>query len=390
MSRIRFAWARARHPRRFRLPASRARTGTISSRSWSRRWRACPRWRPPASSSSSTGRNRSRRTATSSSARRRKCRSFYVGAGFNAFGIAIRRRRGARAGRVDRRRRAAHGPVAGRHPALRPPSIVRTHWVLHAHARGLRQALHDGLAVRRVSRAAGPLRMSPLYQRLKDQGACFGEKLGWERPNWFAPPGRRAEGCLYLRPAELVRRTSARSTGVPRARRAVRPDSLRQVPADRHATPRRALHWICANDVGKPPGSLTYTQMLNARGGIECDLTVARLRRGRVLHRHRHGLRHARLRLDSPQHPAGLRGRHAGRRHIGLLRAGADGPESARRAGAGDSTRTCPTRPSRSAHGARSTIAGAPVRALRVTYVGELGWELHIPVESARRRLRRA
>ena len=38
-----------------------------------------------------------------------------------------------------------------------------------------------------------------------------------------------------------------------------------------------ALSWICANDVAKPPGSLTYTQMLNARGGIECDLTVARL-----------------------------------------------------------------------------------------------------------------
>ena len=38
-----------------------------------------------------------------------------------------------------------------------------------------------------------------------------------------------------------------------------------------------ALSWICANDVAKPPGALTYTQMLNARGGIECDLTVARL-----------------------------------------------------------------------------------------------------------------
>ena len=38
-----------------------------------------------------------------------------------------------------------------------------------------------------------------------------------------------------------------------------------------------ALSWICANDVAKPPGTLTYTQMLNARGGIECDLTVARL-----------------------------------------------------------------------------------------------------------------
>ncbi len=53
-----------------------------------------------------------------------------------------------------------------------------------------------------------------------------------------------------------------------------------------------ALEWICANDVARAPGRLTYTQLLNTRGGIECDLTVARLGRGQVLHRHRHRLPH--------------------------------------------------------------------------------------------------
>jgi sarcosine dehydrogenase len=55
----------------------------------------------------------------------------------------------------------------------------------------------------------------------------------------------------------------------------------------------QALQWICANDVGRPPGRLTYTQMLNRKGGIECDLTVARHGARRFLHRHRHRLRHA-------------------------------------------------------------------------------------------------
>ena len=65
----------------------------------------------------------------------------------------IRRRRRAGAGRVDRRRRAAHGLVAGRHPPLRPPPSSERLGA-HAHARGLRQALHDGLAVRGVSQRA--------------------------------------------------------------------------------------------------------------------------------------------------------------------------------------------------------------------------------------------
>ena len=59
----------------------------------------------------------------------------------------------------------------------------------HPHAGGLRQALRHGLAVRGAPISGRPLRRSPLYERLQEQGACFGEKLGWERPNWFAGPG---------------------------------------------------------------------------------------------------------------------------------------------------------------------------------------------------------
>ena len=64
-----------------------------------------------------------------------------------------------------------------------------------------------------------------------------------------------------------------------------------------------ALQWLCANDVDKPVGAVTYTQMLDAGGGIQCDVTVARTARARVPDRHRHRLRHPRLRLDRTQHP---------------------------------------------------------------------------------------
>ena len=122
-----------------------------------------------------------------------------------------------------------------------------------------------------------PLRRSPLYDSLKAQGAVFGEKLGWERPNWFAAEGEEPRDIYSLWPAELVRGGRAASTA-PAARRrscSTRPPSPRFMVTGRDAE--AALSWICANDVAKAPGSLTYTQMLNRKGGIECDLTVARL-----------------------------------------------------------------------------------------------------------------
>ena len=83
------------------------------------------------------------------------------------------------------------------------------------------------------------------------------------------------------------------------------------------------LQRLCANDVDRPVGSITYTQMLNRRGGIECDFTVTRLARGPIPDRHRDRVRQPRPRLD-PEAAAGRRrpGRAGPRRHVGarLLR----------------------------------------------------------------------
>ena len=235
-----------------------------------------PACRRPASSSSSTALKASRPTGISSSAKLLRCAAFIVGAGFNAFGIAA----GGGAGMV-----LAEWVAKGDPPYdLWPVDIRRfgrnhldTSWVrtrtLEAYAK------HYTMAWPFEEHHSGrPLRRSPLYDKLKAQGACFGEKLGWERPNWFADlaSGEKPEDIQSYERANWFDAVG-REHKAARERVAVFDQTsfakFQLIGQDAEA----ALSWICANDVAKPPGHLVYTQMLNDRGGIECDLTVARL-----------------------------------------------------------------------------------------------------------------
>ena len=303
---------------------------------------------------------------------------FFVGAGFNPFGIAS----GGGAGKV-----LAEWIAGGEPPYdLWPVDIRRfgrnhqdVEWVrartLQAYAR------HYTIAYPAEEFTTGrKLRRSPLYATLQAQGAVFGEKLGWERPNWFAAPGEAAEDrYTYKRPNWF--------TAVAREHQAVRERvgvfdqtsfaKFMVVGRDAEA----ALSWICANDVAKKPGSLTYTQMLNSRGGIEADLTVARLSEtefyivtgtGFATHDadwiRRNipaGLDAHLLDVTSANATLSLMGPLA--RHV-LEKLTSDDVSNAAFP-FGQCRRLC--------------VAGAPVLALRVTYVGELGWELHIPTEFA-------
>ena len=143
-----------------------------------------------------------------------------------------------------------------------------------------------------------------------------------------------------------------------------------------------ALSWLCANDVAKPPGSLVYTQMLNRRGGIECDLTVARLADDRFYIVTGTGFATHDFDWISRNIPDGLDA-HLVDVHQRPWRAVADGPARPRGAGGGDRRRDLTTTAFPFGTWRELLVAGAPVRALRVTYVGELGWELHVPVEFA-------
>ena len=128
--------------------------------------------------------------------------------------------------------------------------------------------------------SARPLRLSPTYQRLTELGCAFGEKSGWERPNWFesnAAAGDEATAPARLGRAALVagdRRGGARH---PERGRPLRRDELRQ-DRDQRARGRSPSCSACATTrwTGRS-GRITYTQMLNRRGGIECDFTVTRL-----------------------------------------------------------------------------------------------------------------
>src|SRR5271165_6061045 len=183
---------------------------------------------------------------------------FFVGAGFNAFGIAS----GGGAGM------ALAEWVAGGEPPydLWPVDIRRfgrnhqdVDWV---RARTLEAyGKHYTIAWPHEEFTTGrPLRRSPLYATLKAQGAVFGEKLGWERPNWFAAPGEVAEDqYTYKRPNWFA--AVAREHQAVRERVGVfdQTSFAKFMLVGRDAA--AALSWICGNDVAKKSGSLTYTQM---------------------------------------------------------------------------------------------------------------------------------
>ena len=129
-------------------------------------------------------------------------------------------------------------------------------------------------------RSAGrPLRLSPAYDRLVRLGAVFGEKSGWERANWFEP--NAAHGDESLRPRGWAGKLW--SPAVAAEHRACREavavfDESSFAKIDVSGPGAAAfLERMCANRVAREVGAVTYTQMLNGRGGIECDFTVTRL-----------------------------------------------------------------------------------------------------------------
>src|SRR5207253_22031 len=135
--------------------------------------------------------------------------------------------------------------------------------------------------------AGRPLRVSPVYSRLADLGAAFGEKSGWERVNWFEPNGTR--GDQSLRPHGWAGQLWSPAIGV--EHRACREaaaifdfTSFAKIEV-RGSRAAEFLESLADNRVARDVGALTYTQMLNEGGGIECDFTVTRLgeRRFRVI-----------------------------------------------------------------------------------------------------------
>jgi len=228
--------------------------------------------------------------------------------------------------------------------------------------------------------SARPLRTSPPYDRLVALGAVFGEKAGWERPNWFkSNEGSEPRGPVpggWIRhnwsPAIAMEHIATReSAGI------FDFSSFSKFDVQGRGA-LHALQWLTDNDLDKPPGAVTYTQMLNPRGGVECDLTITRLKpdhffivTGSAFGVHDFAWIRAHLPDDGSVQARDVTTELA---CIGLW--GPRAREILQSVTEDDVTNSgFPYMTYRTLD-----VAGTKVRALRVTYVGELGWELYMPI----------
>ncbi len=228
--------------------------------------------------------------------------------------------------------------------------------------------------------SARPLRRSPVYDQLEAAGALFGSKMGWERANVFAPAGTAARlSYTWAKPDWLDwsdREQLASRNGVAifdqtsfGKLRIQRPDA------------ERVLQWLCTADVAVPAGRAVYTGMLNERGGYEADVTVTRLGAADYL-----------LVTGSTSVVRDLDwiGRHLSSQDrvdvsdvsSSLAVFGVMGPRSRqllqKLSNADLSGEAFCFGTSREVE-----LGHATVRATRISYVGELGWELYVPTELA-------
>ncbi len=303
-------------------------------------------------------------------------KNVYVATGFNSIGIQS----SGGAGLVlSKWIKNGHPPmdVAGMdirriHPFQSVKAYVRDRV---SESLGLLYAMH--WPYRQAETARG-VRRSPLYPYTKDLGAVFGEVNGWERPNWYARDGVKPEyeysygrqnwfPCADYEAKQLMTNCAF----------------FDQTSFAKYSVEGRdacaVLNRISANNVDVEPGRIVYTQWLNERGGIEADLTVTRLEENKFLV----------VTGAAPQtrDMAWLKRHTPADAHCvatditsGLPMIAIMGPKSRalleKVSGADLSNAAFPFGTSKEIE-----VGYARVRASRITYVGELGWELYIPTE---------
>lgn len=236
----------------------------------------------------------------------------------------------------------------------------------------------DHFPYRQMATARG-VRRSPLHEHLKSQGAVFGEVAGWERANWFAWHGQAAEYRYSWKRQNWFDNARAEHMAVRSGVGLFDMTSFGKIRVEGRGAC-AFLNRLCANEIDVAVGRIVYTQMLNARGGIESDLTVTRLSETAFLL----VVPGATLQRDL----AWLR-RHVGDAFAVITDVTAAeavlcvmGPQARQVLG-----RVSPADLSNAAHPfgtAREIEIGMGLaRAHRVTYVGELGWEVYVPTEQA-------
>ena len=235
--------------------------------------------------------------------------------------------------------------------------------------------------------AGRPLRRSPAYPRLVELECTFGEKSGWERPNWFERNARDASGVLAAtRPRGWAGEHWSDAIGAEalacRDRAAIFDETSFSKMMLSGPGAVAFLERICANRIDREIGSVIYTQLCNDGGGVECDLTATRLApdrfmlvTGTAFGNHDLGWIRKQLERSPPEHTV-----HASDATSAYACFGVWGPRA--RDVIAPLTASSLDNAAFPYLTAREISVGAvPVVALRVTYVGELGWELYCPSE---------
>ncbi len=305
-------------------------------------------------------------------------RRYYVGAGFCSGGIAA----AGGAGRA-----LAQWIVDDRAPMDLWQADIRRFAPFHADPTFLRARASEVVGVHyfvafpnREFESGRELRKSPIYGRLEAKRACFGAKMGWERANWFAPAGVEPHTVYSFGRQNWFPYVAAEHRAAREAVAVFDQTSFAKflLEGDDAET---VLQHLCANDVAVRPGRMVYTGMLNDRGGYESDLTVTRLRDDAYfivsgsaqttrdacwIRRHvPAGARAAVTDVTEAYAVLAVMGPRA-RALIGRL-TDADLDNDA-----------FPFATSREIR-----VGPVLVRASRITYVGELGWELYVPADVA-------
>ncbi len=307
-------------------------------------------------------------------------RNHFVLAGFSIFGIVL----GGGAGRyaaewivdgqpsldmweLDVRR---FGPYAAAEPYLLDKALD---------VYGHEYAIHYPHQERPVGR---PLKTDPLYDRLLERGAVMGFRFGWERPLWFAPEGVEPVDELTFRTPNWQEHVAAECRAV-RERVGVLDQASFAKYEVRGPGAAAFLDRLCANALPNGDGRIVVTQMLTERGGIECDLTLTRLAPDRFyvvsaaateVHDlawiERHLPEDGSVTLENVTARTGVL-TVVGPRSRELLQALTDDDLS---------NDAFPWMNAR-----RIRLGSVPeVLAMRISYEGELGWELHLPIEYLR------
>ena len=223
--------------------------------------------------------------------------------------------------------------------------------------------------------SARNIRQSPLYDTLKEQGASYGSKAGWERPNFFIPKGEKLEETLTFRRPNWFERVAEEHKAVRERVGLIDQSSFSKFRISGSGA-LQALQRLAVSDMDKAPGKIIYTQFLNERAGIEADLTITRsgeddfyLVTGSAFGVHDRCWIEGHIPSDGSvviEDLTEINGviNLCGPQARNVLEKVTDDDVS--NAGLPFATYK------------NIKIAGHPVRAQRIGYVGELGWELHM------------